>query len=386
MIRDLQVGLALLAAHLFGSGCQAPAGEMAAGWKCENLVTFDSHRGGRSNVILLDLESHTHRNLTAEILPGAKNWLPDLAPGGERVVFVSQDSLGVGQLYVLNTDGSGLRQLTLEPATYENPAWSTDGEWIAFERRTDAGWALYIIRPDGTELTRIGPEDRNLFHPSWAPDGQRMVVVTGSGGEWVAGLLSLDSHRLEQLTPAGLNLGSVKWSPDGATIALDGMVGDNIDLYLLTLATHELTRLTQGGAVDARPEWSPDGKKLVFHSTRDQGGSVAGEERWEEFELYVLDLATGSVDRLTRNDYFDAHPDWCWPASEALAGHTPTARQQAVILLAYELPTQTCEVIHGYIARPNGCDPPPGRQRTTVHVQGNHSSLRLPAKRWVSRG
>jgi len=163
-------------------------------------------------------------------------------------------------------------------------------------------------------LRRVGPTGADLFHPSWAPDGRRIAVLTGTETGWVAGILSLDSGTVHPVTEPGLGVGSVQWSPDGATIALDAVVESNFDLYLLNLESGRLRRLTRGRGIDARPTWSPDGSRLAFHSTRDCGASVGGQERWDEFELYVLDLSTGETDRLTDNGYFDAHPDWCRPA------------------------------------------------------------------------
>lgn len=311
-----QLGL-VLAALLVASGCSDVAEHASGARACEHLVVFDSKRDGRQDVFLMNLESRALVNLTQRAELGARNWLADLSPGGSEIVFVSEDSEGTSQLYVMTTDGSSLRQLTSEPASYENPAWSTDGEWIAFEWGSDEGWALYTIRPDGTGLQRVGPTGVNLFHPSWAPDGRSIAVVTGSRGAWAAGVLSLDSGILQVVTEPGLGVGSVKWSPNGTTLALDGGFDSNMDLYLLELGSGRLSRLTRGAAVDARPEWSPDGSRLVFHSTRDRGGSMLGAERWEEFELYVLDLGTGDTERLTENEYLDGHPDWCWPGSGA---------------------------------------------------------------------
>jgi Tol biopolymer transport system component len=304
-----------LAAFVAVHGCSDLTQKKPHAGECADLVVFDSERGGRSDVFIMDLKSRELFNLTQSSPPGARNRFPDLSPGGSEVVFVSEDSAGVGQLYLANADGSGLRQLTFELAFYENPAWSTDGEWIAFERGSEDGWGLYAVRADGTDLHRMGPSGLNLFHPSWAQDGRRIAVVTGTEGAWVAGILSLDEDTVQVVSPPGLGIGSVKWSPDGATLALDGVVGSNFDLYLLDIESGQFQRLTRGEAVDARPEWSPDGTRLVFHSTRDRGGSVAGKERWEEFELYVLDLETGRIERVTDNEYFDAHPDWCWPTS-----------------------------------------------------------------------
>jgi TolB protein len=109
----------------------------------------------------------------------------------------------------------------------------------------------------------------------------------------------------------------VKWSPDSSKLALDAVSDSNFDLYLLDLETKALQRLTENTAIDARPDWSPDGTQLVFHSTRDRGGSSAGQEQWDEFELYIFDLGSGDIERLTHNSWFDAHPDWCAPQAHS---------------------------------------------------------------------
>jgi TolB protein len=134
--------------------------------------------------------------------------------------------------------------------------------------------------------------------------------VTGDEPEYYGAILELRNGKPERFTPKGFNVGSVKWSPDGAAIAFDAVIGDNFDLYVADTGGLNLQRLTQSPAIDARPEWSPDGTKLLLNSTRDFG-SVHGDDQWDHFELYLLDLETRKVRRLTENDKFDAHPDWC---------------------------------------------------------------------------
>ena len=301
---------------LLWCGCTHGEAVGSSSVRCETLLVFDSERGRASDLFTLDVESRRELDMGPRGASGIKDWLPDLAPGGAEVVFVSEDSTGAGQLFVAKSDGTDTRQLTREPGRYESPAWSPDGEWIAFEHGSEEGWGLYLIRPDGAELHRVGPSDEHLLHPSWSPDGLRLAVVTGDEDGWVVGILTVESGELVRLTEPGLDVGFVNWSPDGSTIALDGLSGSNFDLYVLDLESGNLDRLTEGPAVDARPTWSPDGTRLVFHSTRDRGGSVAGEEQWEEFELYMLDLGTGQTERLTDNAYFDGHPDWCTPAPD----------------------------------------------------------------------
>jgi len=280
---------------------------------CATRVVFDSEEDGAPQVHILDIHSGDVTKLTTYQALWAAGRFPDFAPDGQYIAFVAEDEKQTGHLFTIGANGEGLKQLTIDEATYESPAWSPDGEWIAFEMEQQGVWGLYLIRADGSDLHRIGPSGVNLYHPSWSPDQRNIAVVTGSEEAWIAGILDLSSGVVEQLTKPGLDIGSVKWSPDGSKLALDAVTDSNLDLYLLDLETRTLQRLTKNTAIDARPDWSPDGTQLVFHSTRDQGSSSAGQERWDEFELYIYDLESGDIERLTHNSWFDAHPDWCGP-------------------------------------------------------------------------
>jgi len=280
---------------------------------CANRIVFDSSRSGHTEVYILDIASGATTQLTSNEVEGIDNRFPDFAPGGDQVVFVSEDEEGLGQLFVVGSDGNGLRRLTNDEAFYEGPAWSPDGEWIAFDKGKHGEWGLYLIRPDGSSLKRVGPTDVNLFAPSWSPDGGQISVVTGDEDGWVIGILDLQDGEVRRYVEPGVNVGSVKWSPDGSKLAFDSVFETNFDLYIFDLETLVVDRLTEGLAVDSRPEWSPDMTRLVFHSTRDSSGSVSGEERWDEFELYILDLESRNVERITDNTWFDAHPEWCVP-------------------------------------------------------------------------
>ena len=240
------------------------------------------------------------------------NRLPDWAPGGGELVFVSQDTTGLGNLFAIRIDGTGLRQLTSDTAYYDNPAWSPNGDWIAVERGDASGvWELHLVSADGAEAVKVAEK---VYHPAWSPDGDRLVVVAESQEAYIGVIMQLDGTVervvVDLAVKPGEGLGSIKWSPDESRLAFDAVRGTNFDLYVVGVDGSNLRRLTTSPAVDARPEWSPTGDWLVFNTTRDFG-SVGGIERWEEFELYMMELETGKLVRLTENEWFDAHPDWC---------------------------------------------------------------------------
>ncbi len=279
---------------------------------CRYDIIFDSDRDGSTEVYGLELATLDAGRITNTPDPSISNRFPDWSPDGRELVFVSENKRTHRGVLVTTQAADGrFRVIIPDTAVFESPVWSPNGEWIAFEMAVGDDWGLYLVRPDGTGLHRIGRPGVNLFHPSWSPDGTELAVVTGEPGAWTAAVVDIQTGTLDHIDTDWVQVASIKWSPDGRQLAFDGIIDDtNFDLYVMNVDGSERRRLTDNPAVDARPEWSPDGRRFVFHTTRDYG-SVGGSERWEEFELYTMELATGFTRRLTRNGHFDAHPDWC---------------------------------------------------------------------------
>ena len=161
--------------HL-GCGSWSPAGDRFA---CQGFTDDEpSEKNGMYTVRSSDgggLVRLTHARPPGDV-PG------DYSPDGSRIVFLRSDPspqacFECGALFVVNTDGSGLRQITPpDLAQAATGSWSPDGRWILFGARHGK---LYIVHPDGTGLRRIplhdGPGRSFAGSASWSPDGTRIL-------------------------------------------------------------------------------------------------------------------------------------------------------------------------------------------------------------------
>ena len=90
------------------------------------------------------------------------------APDGERIAFTSRQN-GNWDIYVMDTSGGNLQQLTDEPAKDWHPAWSPDGMRIAFASLRDRNWEIYTMNADGSQQQRITHNDAQDIDPTWRP-------------------------------------------------------------------------------------------------------------------------------------------------------------------------------------------------------------------------
>ena len=288
------------------------------GEPCGRIV-FSSNRDGNAEIYVMNADGTGVSRLTNH--PG-HDLDPAWSPDGERIAFRSnRDDEGetgepAYEIYVMNADGTGVSRLTNADRTVRSPAWSPDGLNIVFS--ADYGYLhkIYIMSADGTttypyKLTS-GHED---FDPAWSPDKQRIAFSSrrfSPLGEEAEGIyvINVDGSNLTRLTSYDFHriAENLSWSPDGQHIAFS----ENVYISVINADGSNQTRLASG----SHPTWSPDGKRIAFGSGRD---------------IYVMNADGSNPTRLTSHPAEDFDPDWTSTVSQIAARVAQLERQVSAL-------------------------------------------------------
>ena len=199
-----------------------------------------------------------------------------LGANGTEFVYVSE-AAGNADIYRQRVGGRNPVNLTADsPAADTAPAFSPDGERIAFRSERDGG-GLFVMGSTGESVKRL---TREGFDPAWSPDGTQIVYATSDGqNPWNRDSMS----RLRTVSVAGGEPRDLTkdgdavqpaWSPDGRWIAYWGLHGGGQrDIFTIPAdASSGPVAVTNDAAIDCDPVWSPDGTSLYFASER--GGAM----------------------------------------------------------------------------------------------------------------
>jgi Tol biopolymer transport system component len=283
-----------------------------------------------------------------------------LGGGTGQIVFASTRS-GIPQLYLVNADGTDLAQLTLMEAGACQPSWSPDGSQLVFISpclgRADFyetiynESSLYIINVDGTGLKQLTQSPGSDFEPAWSPDGGRIAFTSVRGG--FRQIYSLDIASLEVTlltnTTNAMESSQAAWSPDGEKIAYMVRRVGAYQVWTMNEDGQEALQLTRSGQElwDYLPAWTPDGRTVFFNQRRlgafrpwlmriDYGGENPESQRmnfitpiedvtlspdglWLAFEgmdgegnrdIYFMTIAGSGRTRLTNDPNIDFDPAW----------------------------------------------------------------------------
>jgi TolB protein len=205
-----------------------------------------------------------------------------LQPGAEGRYTIQYELLNVlnGQKLLLNRQPATTATLRaashrvadviFEKLTGIRGAFSTRIAYISVEGQPPSRRYKLIVADSDGENPRIAAQSSEpIMSPAWSPDGQSLAYVSFENR--VASIytqLLRSGERVRVSARAGIN-GAPAWSPDGRRLALTLSRKDgNLDVYVLGLNDQVLTRLTDDNAIDTEPAWSADGKSLYFTSDR----------------------------------------------------------------------------------------------------------------------
>lgn len=187
-----------------------------------------------------------------------------------------------------------------EKLTSIRGAFSTRIAYVAVEGPVDARrYQLIVADADGENPRIVARSSEPLMSPAWSPDGQSLAYV--SFEDKVAAVYTQvlrSGERRRVSARSGIN-GAPAWSPDGRRLALTLSRKDgNVDIYVLTLADQTLARITDDAGIDTEPVWSADGKSLFFTSDRSGGP-----------QIYRVAVGPGErAQRLTFEGSYNARP------------------------------------------------------------------------------
>ncbi|MFL5637939.1 MAG: hypothetical protein ACJ78M_01065 [Gemmatimonadaceae bacterium] len=267
--------------------------------------SFNAARG--SDIFVRDVDGQNSRLLVRR---DGDDFAPAWSPDGRRVAFTGNNGNGGAafidnlRIYVVNADGTDLHPITSVPSYAYGPAWSPDGNRIAFFRWLDPfTFGLAIMNADGSGALQIPNTNGAMTAPpSWHPDGSTLAFAR-SAGRLAIFTVRPDGSELTQLTFDDCEANFPAWSPDGSAIAYncgtsDAGVGRG-GLFTVNADGTNVRQLTYEVA-DGEPTWSPDGDRIMF--TRWSGD--------RQTDLYAVRLLDGAIERLGATSLNERDPVW----------------------------------------------------------------------------
>jgi Tol biopolymer transport system component len=255
--------------------------------------------------------------------------MPTWTRDGKHIIFVSDRFGTPGICRAGRTGGGGIAALT-QPAADEidiDPDAGPNGQVVFASNRSRGVFQVWSISIGTRGLTQLTNAANGAQFPAWSPSGSEIAYVAPdkNGNEYIW-IMDADGANQRQLT-AGTR---PRWSPDGKRLVFSKMTQGkvkNSDIYTIEVESSTLSQLTSETTAETFPDWSPDGNWISYISYKGQiKTSKTGKEVMNDlkskpnYEIWIKQVDAGGKSgiQLTRSKGYDGFPRWA-PSGNELA-------------------------------------------------------------------
>ncbi|HEX5313290.1 MAG TPA: PDZ domain-containing protein, partial [Gammaproteobacteria bacterium] len=266
----------------------------------------------------------------------------NLSPSGVRAVFEAH-----GDILTVPADKGDVRDITRTPGIEErDPAWSPDGQWIAYFSDASGEYALYLRRQDGLGKPRrisLGEPPSFFYQPVFSPDGKRIAYSDKRLNLWYVDLDHPQPVKVDtDLYDTPLHEFDQVWSPDGQWLAYTKQLPNHLRaVFVYSLATHKARQVTDGMSDCLYPAWDASGKYLYFTASTDTALSngwldMTSESHPVNRNVYVAVLRKDLPSPLKPESDEEKAPAKSAAAANATAGEAEASGKPASVRIDFD--------------------------------------------------
>ena len=242
-------------------------------------IAYVSNKTGNKEIYVVDYDGFGVRQVTHN---RSINMSPAWSPDMRQIVYTSFKK-GDPDIYVIDLATGTERLVAGGPGVQGAPSFSPDGKSILFSNTRGRESELFMVPAAGGQPRRVTREGGINTSPSWSPDGHRIVFTSDRSGTPQLYVADVDGGISRRLTHGGTWNDLASWSPTGDLVAYSARQSDGFRVAVVDPSGLGGERLiTAGPGSEEHPSWAPNGRHVVFSSG---SGGKSG--------LYVLHVDSG---------------------------------------------------------------------------------------------